>query len=108
VAEALAGAAEPGGGAHRPGRRAEAGSGVAAAVARLARAEEAASYARPGSVPAAGPELRADLATARRGLLGAAPRGARLRALLWPPSLVAGLRAALPRLRWGGRTALRG
>jgi TgpA N-terminal domain/Transglutaminase-like superfamily len=108
VAEDLAEAAEPGGGAHRPGRRAVAGSGVAAAVARLARAEEAASYARPGSVPAVGPELRADLATARRGLLAAAPRGARLRALLWPPSLRAGLRGALPRLRWRGRTALRG
>ncbi|MGR6963629.1 transglutaminase-like domain-containing protein [Geodermatophilus sp. URMC 61] len=107
VAEALTEAAEPGGGAHRPGRRAVAGSGVAAAVTRLARAEEAASYARPGSVPAVGPELRADLATARRGLLAAAPRGARLRALLWPPSLLTGLRAALPRLRWGGWTALR-
>jgi hypothetical protein len=108
VAEALAGAAEPGGGAHRHGRRPDAGSRVAAAVARLARAEEAASYARPGSVPAVGPELRADLATARRGLLAAAPRGARLRALLWPPSLLAGLSAALARPRWGRRTALRG
>ncbi len=108
VAEALAEAAEPGGGAHRPGRRAVAGSGVAAAVARLARAEEAASYARPSSVPAVGPGLRADLATARRGLLAAAPRGARLRALLWPPSLRAGLRDALPRPRRGRRTALRG
>jgi hypothetical protein len=80
---------------------------VAAAVTRLARAEEAASYARPGSAPAVGPELRADLATARRGLLAAAPRGARLRALLWPPSLLAGLAAALPRPRWGRGTALR-
>ncbi|WP_100501044.1 transglutaminase-like domain-containing protein [Geodermatophilus chilensis] len=107
VAEALAQAAT-GSGAHRPGRRAVAGSGVAAAVARLARAEEAASYARPGSVPTVGPELRADLADARRGLLAAASRGARLHALLWPPSLLAGLRAALPRPRWGRRTALRG
>ena len=107
VAEQLTEAAEPGGGAHRQHRRQVPASGVAEAVTRLARAEEAASYARPGSVPAVGPELRADLATARRGLLAAAPRGARLRALLWPPSLLAGLRDALARPRWGRRTALR-
>ncbi len=107
VAEQLTEAAEPGGGAHRQHRRQVPASGVAEAVTRLARAEEAASYARPGSVPAVGPELRADLATARRGLLAAAPRGARLRALLWPPSLLAGLRDALTRPRWGRRTALR-
>jgi hypothetical protein len=107
VAEALAEAAEPGGGAHRSGRRPHTRSRVAAAVARLARAEEAASYARPGSAPVVGPELRADLATARRGLLAAAPRGARLRALLWPPSLLAGLATSLPRPRWGRGTALR-
>jgi hypothetical protein len=107
VAEQLAGIAS-GGGAHRQHRRQDPASGVAAAVTRLARAEETASYARPGSVPAVGPELRADLATARRGLLGAASRGVRLRALLWPPSLLAGLRGRLPRPRWGRRTALRG
>ncbi|MGY1679458.1 transglutaminaseTgpA domain-containing protein [Geodermatophilus sp. SYSU D01176] len=107
VAEELADAAT-GGGAHRQHRRPDPAAGVAAAVARLARAEEAASYARPGSVPAVGPELRADLATARRGLLAAASRGVRLRALLWPPSLLAGLRGGLPRPRWGRRTALRG
>jgi hypothetical protein len=108
VAEQLADAAAPGGGVHRQHRRQAPMSGVAGAVARLARAEEAASYARPGSAPAVGPELRADLATVRRGLLAAAPRAARLRALLWPPSLLAGLRTALPRPRWGGGTALRG
>jgi hypothetical protein len=107
VADELATAAEPGG-AHRQQRRQVPVSGVAGALARLARAEEAASYARPGSAPAVGPELRADLATARSGLLATAPRGVRLRALLWPPSLLAALRDALPRPRWGRRTALRG
>jgi hypothetical protein len=108
VAEELVDAAEPGGGAHRQQRRRVPASGLAGAVGRLARAEEAASYARPGSAPAVGQELRADLATARHGLLAAAPRGVRLRALLWPPSLLAGLRAGLPRPRWGRRTPLRG
>ena len=108
VAEQLAEATAPGGGVHRQRRRQGPASGVAGAVARLARAEEAASYARPGSAPTVGPELRADLATARRALLAAAPRAARLRALLLPPSLLAGLRDDLPRPRWGRRTALRG
>ncbi|SEM04224.1 Transglutaminase-like superfamily protein [Blastococcus sp. DSM 46786] len=63
-----------------------------AAVRRLARAEEAASYGRPGSEPPAA-ELRAALRAARRGLLAARPRSVRLRALLWPASLVAGTRA---------------
>ncbi|MGY1593737.1 transglutaminaseTgpA domain-containing protein [Geodermatophilus sp. SYSU D00708] len=83
---------------------------AADAVARLAGAEEAASYARPGSAPAAGPELRATLATARRALLSTAPRRTRLRALLWPASLGAALwpRGARPALRLGRRTALRG
>ena len=59
------------------------------ALHRLARAEETASYARPGTeVPRA--ELAAALHTARRGLLRATPRGTRVRALLWPASLVAG------------------
>ncbi|SDO68525.1 transglutaminase-like domain-containing protein [Geodermatophilus sp. DSM 45219] len=106
AAEQLVATAAGPGGAHRPGRPAGV-PGLAEAVARLARAEEAASYARPGSAPAVGPELRADLATARRGLLAAAPRAVRLRALLLPPSLVTGLVERLPRPRWG-RTALRG
>ncbi|RFU22581.1 transglutaminase family protein [Geodermatophilus marinus] len=82
----------PGGGAHRAGSRT---ASAAAAVRRLARAEEAASYAAPGSAPG-GDELRDALADARHGLLAAAPRGARLRALLWPPSLVADVRDGLP------------
>ncbi|MCF6509650.1 transglutaminase domain-containing protein [Blastococcus sp. MG754426] len=67
-----------------------------AAVRRLARAEEAASYGRPGSEPPAA-ELRAALRAARRGLLAARPRSVRLRARLWPASLVAGARD------WAGR-----
>ncbi|MGY1707074.1 transglutaminaseTgpA domain-containing protein [Geodermatophilus sp. SYSU D00697] len=96
------------GGAHRTGGpRPDATD----AVARLARAEESASYARPGSALPAGPELRAALDTARRGLLSTAPRWTRLRALLWPASLVTALRVRLPRPAWsrlGRRTALRG
>ncbi|MGY1643347.1 transglutaminase family protein [Geodermatophilus sp. SYSU D00703] len=98
------------GGAHRTcGRRGRAPH-AADAVARLARAEEAASYARPGSAPPAGPELRAALATARSALLSTAPRRTRLRAVLWPASLVGGLRSRVsrPALRLGRRTALRG
>jgi TgpA N-terminal domain/Transglutaminase-like superfamily len=99
-----------GGGAHRTGGRRGRDPDAADAVARLARAEEAASYARPGSAPPAGPELREALATARRALLSTAPRRTRLRALLWPASLVGGLRARVsrPGLRMGRRTALRG
>ncbi|MGY2077890.1 transglutaminase family protein [Blastococcus sp. SYSU DS0828] len=81
-----------------------------AAVRRLARAEEAASYGRPGSArPDA--ELQAALRTARRGLLGARPRAVRVRALLWPASLVAEIRERGARwARYGsgrrpGRTA---
>lgn len=63
--------------------------GGADAVLRLALAEESASYGR-----AAGQRTPADLAgalhTARRGLLAALPRGARVRARLWPASLVSG------------------
>jgi transglutaminase-like putative cysteine protease len=89
------------------------GGAVAAAdaVTRLARAEESASYARPGTVPEAGPELRTALVTARSGLLAGVSRGARLRALLWPPSLLAGLRELGGRAtswRIGRRRALRG
>ncbi|MGY1835436.1 transglutaminaseTgpA domain-containing protein [Blastococcus sp. SYSU DS0510] len=67
-----------------------------AAVRRLAQAEEAASYGRPGSAPPPA-ELRTALRTARRGLLASRPRTARLRALLWPASLVAGTRARVAR-----------
>lgn len=71
---------------------------VADAVTRLARAEEAARYARAGD-GGADPDLAAALRTARRGLLRSASRDVRLRALLWPPSLVTGA---------GGRLAERG
>ncbi|MGY1632111.1 transglutaminaseTgpA domain-containing protein [Geodermatophilus sp. SYSU D01186] len=112
VAEQLIAAiGERGGGTHRPGGRHGGAQAAADAVTRLARAEEAASYARPGSTPAAGTELAAALATARHGLLaGAAPR-TRLRAVLWPPSLARSARelpVRLPRPRWGRRPALRG
>jgi hypothetical protein len=73
------------------GSPAEADAG-ADAVRRLALAEEAASYgpASEGEVP---PELPAALGPTRRALLAAAPRRGRLRARLWPPSLVAGARS---------------
>jgi hypothetical protein len=60
------------------------------AVRRLALAEEAASYAPPGTAADAG-SLRTALRTARRGLQKATPRAARLRAALWPASLMADL-----------------
>ncbi|RKS09858.1 transglutaminase superfamily protein [Nocardiopsis sp. Huas11] len=56
-----------------------------AALWRLALAEESARYA---PAPADGADLREDLRTARLGLLSAASRGARLRALFLPRSLV--------------------
>jgi hypothetical protein len=62
---------------------------AADAVQRLTRAEEAACYGRPGErVPH--PDLAAALRTARRALLRSASRRVRVRALLWPASLVAG------------------
>ncbi|MGY1913826.1 transglutaminase family protein [Blastococcus sp. SYSU DS0973] len=84
------------------------GPSVAASVAavhELARAEEAATYGRPGN-GRPGPELRAALRTARRGLAGARPLPVRLRALLWPASLVDDVRAALPQ-RWRNATGRR-
>jgi hypothetical protein len=72
---------------HRPDG--EPDEGAADAVARLALAEEAASYG-PVRGAVASPELITAVRTARRGLLRAAPRRARLRARLWPASLVAG------------------
>jgi transglutaminase-like putative cysteine protease len=70
-----------------------------AAVRGLARAEEAASYGRPGD-GAADPRLRETLRTARRGLAGARPWPVRMRALVWPASLVDDVRAALARRSW--------
>jgi TgpA N-terminal domain/Transglutaminase-like superfamily len=87
-----------------PGTGGGRGGSAADAVRRLARAEETASYARPGPAPAE-PELREALATGRRGLLRAAPRAARLRARFLPVSLLPGLH---PRSWWpAGRPALR-
>jgi transglutaminase-like putative cysteine protease len=93
------------------GSPAEADAG-AEAVRRLALAEEAASYgpARP-SAGEPRPDLTAALDPTRRALLAAAPRRGRLRARLWPPSLVAGvrsdaaawLRTRLPALGRAGR-----
>jgi hypothetical protein len=73
------------------------------AVRRLTLAEEAASYG-PAREPAGtgddGHErLVTALRTARRGLLRATPRGTRLRALLWPASLVADAGARLAEVR---------
>jgi len=71
-----------------------AGTPGAEAVARLARAEELASY---GPAPETrDDDLRATLRTARRELVRAAGRRARLRAACWPASLPAAVRAGLP------------
>ncbi|WP_369254314.1 transglutaminase family protein [Geodermatophilus amargosae] len=77
-----------GGGAHRAG-----GAAAGGGVERLARAEETASYGRPGT--AADPALEVALAQARRGLTAAVPPRTRLRALLWPASLGDALGAAV-------------
>jgi hypothetical protein len=70
-------------------------SGRAAdAVSRLARAEELACYG-PAGHGAADQELGAALRTARHGLLRSASRDVRLRAVLWPASLVTGAGARL-------------
>ncbi|MGZ4548235.1 MAG: transglutaminase family protein [Blastococcus sp.] len=66
------------------------GRAAADAALRLALGEEAASYGPRGPHPAA-PELAGALRTARRGLLTATPRRGRLRAALWPASLVTGV-----------------
>jgi len=71
------------------GRDGDPGSGAADAITRLARAEEAACYG-PAGRDVVGPELSAALRTARSGLLRSASRDARLRARLWPASLVTG------------------
>jgi hypothetical protein len=62
---------------------------AADAVTRLARAEEAACYGRTGR-DVANPQLAGVLRAARSGLLRSASRDARLRARLWPASLVSG------------------
>ncbi len=84
--------------ASRPG--APAGHAVGDAIGRLARAEEAATYA-PAGRDAVGPELVDALHTARRGLLATAPPGIRFRARAWPASLLAVLRSGAT--RWAQR-----
>jgi transglutaminase-like putative cysteine protease len=59
------------------------------AVLQLALGEESASYSRAGGGPV-DPALTAALHAARRGLLQGVPARTRLRALLWPSSLVIG------------------
>ncbi|MCU1617008.1 MAG: Transglutaminase-like enzyme predicted cysteine protease [Frankiales bacterium] len=74
-------------------RRPDHASAAVEAVRRLALAEEAASYARPGGTGAGegAAGLRSALKTARRGLVRATPRVARARARLWPASLMSDL-----------------
>ena len=60
------------------------------AVLRLALAEESASYGPATGRAQVHPDLLAALRTARQALLATLPRRARLRARLWPASLVAG------------------
>jgi transglutaminase-like putative cysteine protease len=64
-------------------------------IRRLALAEESASYAAPSADAGRDPSLETALRAARHGLLDAVPRRVRLRALLWPASLVDGVRAGL-------------
>ena len=73
-------------------------------ILRLALAEETAIYGRGGALsPERTAQLRTELTTARRGLLAAVPRRTRLRALLWPSSLVAEVSAGVTtRLRRTG------
>jgi hypothetical protein len=81
---------------------------AADAVTRLARAEETASYGRNGDV--VDPGLGVALRTARAGLLHSVSRDVRLRARLWPASLVAGAGTRLAdraRRRLGTRPRLR-
>lgn len=66
------------------------------AVRRLALAEEAASYGPPvAHDDDRAQRLREELRTARRGLGHAVPRRTRLRATLWPASLMTGTVAGL-------------
>jgi transglutaminase-like putative cysteine protease len=78
------------------GRRSGDTEAGVAAVRKLALAEEAASYARPGSATGS-VELAGALGTARRSLLRSVSGRTRLRALAWPASLAGGLRNLLDR-----------
>jgi transglutaminase-like putative cysteine protease len=95
LAELVRGGASPGrgDGAHGDGpsvRRPDGPDASVEAIRRLALAEEAASYARPDDAAAPG-TLTPVLRSARRGMLHAVPRRARLRAALWPASTMGGL-----------------
>jgi transglutaminase-like putative cysteine protease len=68
---------------------------AAAAIRRLALAEERARYA---ARPAESQTLRRDGVTARRGIAAAARRGARWRALIFPTSLMTAIADAAARL----------
>jgi hypothetical protein len=68
---------------------------AAAAIRRLALAEERARYA---ARPAESQTLRRDGVTARRGIAAAARRGVRWRALIFPTSLMTALADAAARL----------
>jgi hypothetical protein len=72
-----------------PGRVGGLGRAAQDAVRQLALGEEAATFGRAGHGPV-DPALTAALHAARRGLLQDASRQTRLRALLWPSSLVIG------------------
>jgi hypothetical protein len=74
---------------------------ASAAVRRLARAEEFASYA---ACPVPPQDLRRDGTTARRGLAAAARRGARWRARVLPASLQVSITAAVGRIKHRERT----
>nr|WP_239520315.1 transglutaminase domain-containing protein [Blastococcus saxobsidens] len=76
--------------------------GAAAAFGELARAEETATFGRPGSSPG-DPRLAATLRTARQALVGAQPWPRRLRARVWPVSLVSGVRDTTA--RWARNAA---
>jgi transglutaminase-like putative cysteine protease len=79
--------------------------GAADAVSTLARAEEMACYG-PARATTLDPGLVAALRTARLGLLRSTSRDVRLRALLWPASLLADVQQT-DRARRPGRLALR-
>jgi len=79
----------PSDGGSRAVRRPDADPEAIDALRRLALAEESASYARPGAAPA-DPALTGALRSARRGLVRVSPPRTRVRALLWPASLLTG------------------
>jgi hypothetical protein len=87
-------------------RSGAAGGPGADAVLRLALAEESACYARAGG--RVHPDLPAALRTARRALLASLPRRVRLRALLWPTSLVGGAGSRLAEATGRRLPSLRG